>query len=204
MVHIFHGSDPNRSRIALNQAVDSFKNHSLLRLEGKEVTLDLVNSFLNATSLFADEKLLVLLDYFQQSAPTQKLITPLIAKTEHPVLIYSPKALTPTQLKLFPQARVAKFSLSSTMFQMLSALRPNNGSHFFSLLNKTLATQPPELIAFMLRRKLRELIQRPSGFNPGLLKATYLELIDADFNIKSGKLPLPLDILIINSLSRLM
>jgi hypothetical protein len=200
MVTIFHGTDSVRSRDALNQHIAKFPNHSNLRLEGKEITLDLVNNFLNSTSLFADDKLLVLFDFLGQPASILKSLVPIIEKSDHEILIYASKALTPTQLKTFPKTKVIKSSLSSSLFLMLSALKPHNQSYFFTQLTKTLSSDPPELIAFMIRRKIREYLSRPSGFSPHLLNNTYLALIDMDWEIKSGQNPFSLPTLLVQKL----
>ncbi|MFA6602889.1 MAG: hypothetical protein WCT01_03740 [Candidatus Shapirobacteria bacterium] len=204
MVYIFHGSDPVRSRQALLDLAATFEGYASLRLEGKEINLDLVNNHLNSTSLFADQKLLILFDFFQANPTVQKPIIPILQNSQHVIIIYAPKALTPAQLNTFPKAKVTKSSLSSTLFQMLNALRPHNSQNFYQLLNLTLEKEPVELVTFMIRRKLRELLIRPSGFNQPALRQTYLELINADFLIKSGQTPLSLEVLLPHSLSRIL
>ena len=64
MIYIFHGDDQYASRSAFNQQLDQQLNKDILRLDSKTTNLDSVNNFLNSSSLFASQKVLVITNLF--------------------------------------------------------------------------------------------------------------------------------------------
>ena len=69
----------------------------------------------------------------------------------------------------FPKARYQQFKLTSSLFYFLDALKPGNFQQCYSHWEKAKNINAPELIFFMLKKRVRELIL----FSSGSLKGNY-------------------------------
>lgn len=204
MIYIFHGDNQLSSRNALNELIDQHPATHLLKLDNKEVNQEKVNMFLHGTSLFADQKVLVLTNYFSLTKAIADKVNPLVTNTKHTVIIWQDKSLSATQLKTFPSAKTTSFTLPKTLFTTLYSLKPKNSSKAIPLLLSTLKTEPYELFLYLLKAHLRKLLKTNSLFDSELLKKSYLSLIELEFQTKTGTLSITKEIALERILLNLM
>ncbi len=206
MIYIFHGEDLAKSRTALNSFIAKLSTTNILRLNNKQISLENVNLFLNSSSLFVEPKLLVLENFFSLSKPILDKIIPILEqnKTDN-IVLYQDKNLTATQLKLFPLAKAEAFKASSLLWACLNSLKPGNVAKFLSLYEQMLTKEPYDLFLYLLKANLRKNLLSNYPLSQPIAKKIYLQLIELDYQNKTGKLSIPkelaLERIIISSLS---
>lgn len=192
MIYIFHGDDQNQSRLALNQFLDTKKEFDILRVDNKEINLDDINGFINSQSLFNNPRIIEISNLF--SIPKtifDKLVKILKSNPNFDITIWQDKPLTVTQLKIFPQAQVKNFPLDKKIFLCINNIKPKNITKFIPLYHQVLEKEPFELFLFWLKFNLRKQLTSYSKFNQEILKKTYLQTIELDFQSKTGQLTIP-------------
>ena len=195
MIYIFHGDDQFASRTEFNSSIDKNINTDILRLDSKNINPDMVNGFLNSQSLFTPKKILAVTNFFSVSKPILDKIIKIIKENDSiDVLIWQDKSLNPTQIKTFPQAKINNFPLDKIIFSCLNQIRPKNLIRFMTLFKKVLIKEPFELFLFFIKNNLRKQLTSYSAFDQKVLKKTYLQLIELDFQIKTGQLSIPKEI----------
>jgi hypothetical protein len=195
MIFIFHGDDQNQSRLAFNQALDQKKDHDILRLDNKEINLDLVNGFINSQSLFSNLRIIAISNFFSISKPIlDKLLKIIKLNPDFDVYIWQDKTLSITQIKVLPQSTVKLFPLDKLIFICLNNIRPGNLSKFISIYNKVLQKEPFELFLFFVKSNLRKQLTTFSKFNQDSLKKAYIQTIELDYQNKTGQLAIPKEI----------
>jgi len=195
MIFIFHGDDQSQSRQAFNQALDDKKNYDILRVDNKEISLDTVNAYVNSQSLFSTPQIIAVSNFFSIPKPIlDKLLQIFKLNPNFEIYIWQDKTLTPTQTKIFPQAKIKFFPLDKIIFQCLNNLRPNNLAKFITLYNQVAEKQPFELFLFWLKFNLRKQLSTYSKFPIDKLKTTYLQIIELDYQSKTGQLTIPKEI----------
>lgn len=195
MIYIFHGDDLYQSRQALDNLLSTHRSDQTFRLESKEITPDKIENFLSTPSLFSLPKILILVNPFSLPKPTQDKIIPIISKTSDDIFIWQDKLLTATQLKAFSKPKVTLFRLPNDLFASLNAVKPNNLKIFLPLFYKTIKSQAYDLYLYLLKANLRkQLTTGYSRFPQGNLKTTYLQLLELDYQTKTGQLVLPKEI----------
>jgi hypothetical protein len=195
MIYIFHGDDQNQSRLAFNQALDQKKNYDILRLDNKEIKLDTVNGFINSQSLFANPRIIAITNLFSVPKPIlDKLLKIIKSNPNFDIYIWQDKSLNTTQTKIFPQSINKIFPLDKVIFSCLNNLRPNNLSKFIPLYNQVLQQQPFELFLFWVKLNLRKQLTSYSKFSQESLKKAYIQIIELDFQSKSGQLTISKEI----------
>lgn len=175
---ILHGEDLVTSR---NQLVESLVQAKLakseiIQLNGKKCSLTEIKQALESQSLFQQQKLIIIQNFFSRPDSKQKKqITDYLAKTfqeSHPsqpqLIIWEGKTITPAQLKKFPSNTIQEFKIPSIIFQFLDQLAPRNSKTNLKLLHQVLNTQPPEMIFGMIIKRLRYLIVSHSQKNSTL------------------------------------
>jgi hypothetical protein len=195
MIYIFHGDDQFASRSAFNQFLDQHSTADILRLDSKNSNPDFINNFLNSPSLFTSQKILSISNFFSITKTNLDKIIKLI-KDNHQtdIVIWQDKTLTPTQNKIFPQAKTNNFPINKIIFSCLAQIRPKNLPKFLSLYQKVIKQQPFELFLFFIKNNLRKQLTGYSSFNQNILKKTYLQLIELDYQSKTGQLAIPKEI----------
>ncbi len=195
MIYIFHGDDQLKSREALNTHPDQNSSREILRLDSKSSTLETINNFLNSQTLFASPKTLVISNYFSIPKPIADKISPLLnSEPDISILLWQDKKLTPTQLKLFPKAKIEVYNPSSNIFSIINAIQPDNTAYFIKAFRKGLQTEAFELVFYLIKNSLRKQLSGYSKFNQAMLKRTYLNLIELEFQTKTGTLTTPKEV----------
>lgn len=195
MIYIFHGDDQNQSRQAFNQALDQKKNYDIFRLDNKEINLDTLNGFINSQSLFSQPRVIAFSNFFSITKPIlDKLLTIIKSNSNFDIYIWQDKTLTPTQIKIFSQSIIKYFPLDKKIFLCLNNLRPNNLNKFIPLYKQVIDKEPFELFLFFTKMNLRKQLTSYTKFNQELLKKTYIQTIELDYQIKTGQLNIPKEI----------
>ncbi len=195
MIYIFHGDDQFASRSQFNNFLDQQKDTDILRLDSKNINPDLINGFINSQSLFAVKKILTVTNFFSISKP---ILTPIIKIVNNnssiDIVIWQDKNLNPTQLKIFPKATVQKYTLNKSLFICLNQIKPKNLTKFIPLYKKVINQEPFELFLFFVKNQLRKQITSYSQFDKNKIKKTYLQIIELDYQSKTGQLSIPKEV----------
>lgn len=192
MVYIFHGDNQFESRTAFNDLLDKYKNTEILRLDNKNTDPDMINVFLQSSSLFNDQKVLAISNLFSiQKTVLDKTIKVINKAKDCEVIIWQDKKLTPTQTNSFPKAKVQVFSLDNKLFACLNSIKPKNLKVFIPLYEKIIEQNTYDLFLYLFKANIRKQLISYSKFPENVLKRTYLTLIELDFQNKTGQLSIP-------------
>jgi len=205
VIYIFHGDDQLKSRTAVNTFLDQKKDYDILRLDSKDINPDQVNVFINSQSLFSSPKIISLFNLFSvPKANLDKIIKVINSNNSLDIIIWQDKTLTATQLKTFPNSKNETFPLDKKLFKCINSLTPKNTSRFIPLYHQVLAQEPYELFLFWLKFNIRKQLTTFSKFSPDSLKTAYLQMIELDYQSKTGQLAIPKEIALERILLNLM
>lgn len=195
MIYIFHGDNQFDSRQALNKLLEQYSQYDQLKTDSKNVDLDRVNLFLQSSSLFAEKKVLIIENFFSTNKSIlDKLIKVVKNSNDIDLIIWQDKALNTTQLKTFPQSKVQLFALSNKLFGCLNAVRPKNLNGFIPLYKEVFKMGLYDLFLYLIKGNLRRQLTTYSKFDQTKVKNSYLQLIELDYQNKSGQLSIPKEI----------
>lgn len=189
MIYIFHGNHTLQSYNEFSQLLNNYKLHEKFHQNSKNLDIDSLNRFLNTPSLFSETKVVIIENLFSLLKTQLDSLAKLI--NSHPdfdYLFWQDKKIEATKLKLFPRSTVKFFVLPEVLFSTLDSIRPQNKIDFVKKYQNLITTLPFELILFWFKNHLRRQLTTYSKFSPDSLKKTYLNLIELDFNSKTGKL----------------
>jgi hypothetical protein len=224
MLTLIDGDNHTASREALFKLKQT-KNVEIVELEGKKITLtDLIQN-LEANSLFSLPKLVIIerLHSRQQSAAKKELLTYLKTyQGDAHVILWEDKTLTPTQAKAVNPKNHLQHKLSKSLFAFLDSLGSGNIKNTLSLLESSLKQDPAELVFFMIIRQVRLLLQAKTSSNLSMapwqanklktqsgkfslqkLQTLHHNLLQIDYDIKTGNTLLPLPQLLDNLVIKL-
>jgi len=203
MITIFHGDNVQDSRHGLSQLLD--QNHpELLRVEVKQIDLNQINLFLNSASLLNLSKTLFINNFFSANKSIIDKLAPLFNSTNSHIIIWQEKALTATQLKIFPQAKVNNFPLDNQIYACLNQIKPHNLSRFLLVFEQNINHGLVDLMLYLIKGNLRKQLQGYSRFDQSIVKKAYLDLIEADYFNKTGQLSVPLPVAIQRIMAKLL
>ena len=194
MIYIFHGDDVEKSRHTLNSATDQIKNTSFLRLDVKEVDLEKVNLFLNNRGLFNETKALVLYNPFSLNKAIFDKLIPLINISSYDIYFWQDKNLTLAQLKNFSGAKIQQFRADNALYTCLNSVKPRNLRNFCRHYDQVIKKNLYDLFLYLLKNNLRRQLATSSSFNQESLRKIYLQLIELDYQNKTGQLVIPREI----------
>jgi len=195
MVYIFHGDDQFQSRLAFSQLLESFTNCQLYKTEAKSLDLDSINLLFNSTSLFYDQKVIAIGNFFSlNKSQINQILKHHKKNPSVELLLWQDKKLTQTQIKIFPQAKISYFPINRLLFQALNNLKPNNINRFLDMLSQVLIQEPYDLVLYLFKNSLRKQLTTYTQFDINKLTQAYLSLIELDYQNKTGQLTTPKDI----------
>ncbi len=195
MIHILHGDHQKDSRTALNSLINSLGQSDTLRINYKQANLELINNFLQGTSLFLAQKTLLIDNFFSITKARNKIIE-LINKSDKiaNIILWQGKKLTAIQLKIFPTAKIQFFTLPNNLWNCLNAVKPKNLKGFLSLYQKVIDQNLYDLFLYLLKNNIRKQMGGYNRLPKKILLKTYLQLIELDYQNKSGQLTTPKEI----------
>lgn len=217
MITLLHGDDTNASRTELQRLVTSAKGKEIRELNGRSVDMTLLTQALESTSLFGDERVVVIENLFAKLGRKTKLIEDLARIIERSakstdIILWEDGIVGTTVLKALPNAQVKLFKLPVLLFQFLDGLRPRAAGILLPQLKLLTAHEPAEIVYTLLVRRVRQLIQltdhvTPAGVSPWQLSRLtaqarlftmdelvqmHTSLTDMDIAIKTGTTPFTL------------
>ncbi len=204
MITIFHGDNVAQSRTAYLEAISQAKKGSVLQLNAKGIDLNQVNNFLSSGSLFEDSKTLAIDNLFSISKPILDKLVNIVRHNSTDLLIWQDKTITPTQQKIFSQPKILSFKLDNKLFACLNSIRPHQLNSFAPLFEHIVSSGLFDLFVYLLKGSFRKQIQTSSKFDQNLLKKAYLQIIELEFQYKTGQLSLPRETALIRVLTPLV
>jgi len=150
MITIFHGDNYVLSRQALNQSLTQTPE----RFDAKHLTEETLTQALESNSMFKNDKIFVIenLLTLPRSQLKEKLIKIVLNNPTSEIHLWEKKTLSPTVKKQFAQAVIKEFKLPASLFNFLDDLSLKN-------FHQALINNPPELIFYLLHRRISQLIQ---------------------------------------------
>lgn len=160
MLTIIHGSDTAASRKFFLEEKEKINGAELLK--GSQTNLTDLCQLLEGGGLFENSRS-IFIDQFlterKKSAERDAIISYLIGQAKnHAIFLWEGKELDKTTLSQFKQAAIKQFKLSSQLFTLMDAIKPENGTQLVQLFHKSLETNDAEMIFFMLIRQFRILL----------------------------------------------
>lgn len=210
---VLHGDNQVESRSALDRLL---KDHpaEIVRLDGAKAALVDVKQALESVTLFGDTRFVVIDSLLSsvKSRRQQEIADYLLTLPFDNLILWEPKQIKTAFLKKLPSSSVTEFKISSAIFSLLDAILPGNTQAILRHFNAACASDPPELIVFMLLRQLRFLITAKTQLSlltgPSWLTGRYLtqsrrfrleELLELHrrlyrllLDVNTGASPLPL------------
>lgn len=212
---LIHGDDIAKSREALLQEKSVHENSEFITLAGNTMTMtDLVLSC-ETTSLFTQNKCIVIENLLKGGKGANKQILEYIKsdKCIYPIIIWEDRKLEANSLRRsFPGARVIVCNYPASLFTFLDSLGISTPQQLLSLFQQVLAEKDAMLVLTMLFRQIRLLIiakdsprllneigvapwqggklaSQAGIWDQNKLIDSYRQLIAIDYRIKSGQTP---------------
>lgn len=213
MKYILHGENQALSRSQLRELVASQKN---VQFFNQKSSFEQIFNFLESKSLFGEIPIFVFENFFSRtkSKEKEKIIIFLKSKTDLNVIFWESKKIDGRSLASFKDYQIKEFPLPWSIYKFLDSLNPKNPKLGLMFLHEALKKSPPELILFMLGKHLGDLIISADLGEKGLeakapwqkaklvaqaklfgverLKVLYRNLLEIEYNLKSGLSSLPL------------
>jgi DNA polymerase III delta subunit len=220
MITILHGDNFVASRNALKHQIDIFKSQSptanlgVKRFAANKLEAATLTQILESTSLFGQDQLLVISNLLglPQSQSKDQLIKILLNNQNQPICLWEKKTLSASLKKQFLKATIKEFKTPKIVFKFLDSLKPNNSQTSLKLLHQSYQKDAPELIFYLLGRRLSQLIQakdsadvlkgapwqinklkaQAKNFTLNQLLNLHQKLLNLDLQIKTGQTDLSL------------
>lgn len=219
MILLIHGNDLEASRNYY--FTEKNKLGEIILLEGEGLTYDQLFQNIENTSLFNDQKTIIIENFFSKtksnSIEFKKIVEYLNSKKQIEIIFWEAVELSKTAQNALKSATVKTFSYPQVLFAFLDALRPNNRESLIKFFHQLRQNMEVELIFFMLTRQFRlmlnqldsttkidelkrmqtwqtgKLDRQAKSFGLEKLKAAYNQLFEIDLGSKTGKIPYSLE-----------
>jgi len=212
---ILHGENIVVSRQKLTDKLNQFQGE-IIRLEGEKINLTQLKQALETQSLFGQEKLIVIENFFSRPASKEKENLLRYIKENKPpnLIVWERKTVDGRALTSFKFAQIEKFVIPATIFKFLDSLSPQNKKNSLFLMHQCLKKDAPEMVFYMLSRQVRSLIiaadlgekglermapwqkgkfvRQAKNFNLQQLLDFYKKLSEIDWRQKTGQAAMPL------------
>jgi len=173
MIYLLHGDNQAQSRNELTSIVNEAKKEKkeLIRFAGKDLTLESLTQALESQSLFGQDRLIVIEEFFSQPKSKRKDEIINYLDKDHPrgedfntsgvsVVFWEKKTLTPAALRKLSFIEKTKvFKIPRLVFKLVESLNPGKQKQSLSLLYQFLKNDSAELAFYMIVRQIRLLIQ---------------------------------------------
>ena len=220
MIFFLHGDNQVLSRVKLNELIENAKSEKkeIIRLDGLKANLNQVLQTLESSSLFGQEKLVIIEDLFSRpkSKERETIIKYLKKKNIIPDLIFwEKKEISGTTTRWLPKEwQYQVFKTPTIIFKFLDSIKQNNQKQMLTFLKQSIKKDSSEMVFYMLARRIRELIiaidlgkeglkgapwqigklvGQSKNFSLDQLKEIYAKLLNIDIDIKTGSSFMSLD-----------
>lgn len=217
MITVLHGDSFVASRNHLNQLVSEHKlkeNSETIKLQAKQLNLETLTQALESQSLFGNQKLVVIENLLTLPRSKQKdqMIDLVLNNQAENLLLWEKKAITSAVKKKLVKARVQEFKAPKVIYSFLDSLKPSTPKISLNFFHQAIAKDAVELIFYLLSRRIAQLIQalddpaslkgapwqlgklksQAKAFSLEQLLKLHQNLLNLDYQIKSGQTPLSL------------
>ena len=170
LIYLLHGLNHLASRNYLNLLISQakLKNQEIIRLDGEEVGLGDLKQVMDAGSLFGQDRLVIVENFFSRQQSKEKLaILKYLLKRDKPfketipkqIIFWEKKQISASILKkLSKEWQIKLFKIPAIIFKFLDSLRPNNSKVLLSLLQQSIKADSANFVFYMLARQVRFLI----------------------------------------------
>lgn len=175
-------------------------------------------------SLFGQKNSFIIEEFNSFTPKQKKVIIDIFSHLEVSVIFWDSKEtrLAAGLKKSFPKINVLNFPKPKIIFSFMETVFPGNQKQFLPLLAKIIKEQPLELVLYFLKQHFRTLVMfsiekslisnlpswrekklesQCAKFNGKGLENLYKNLIDIEYQNKSGALPVGLEIALVNLLA---
>lgn len=213
MITVIHGDDIERSRTALRETLERYKE--VRRFDGRGLDPKVLVQTLHSPSLFGEKVIVVIENFLTNNAKKMSKVDGLThalvqLPTDVDLVVWEEKELTQGAIAKFgPKANVQLFKIPVLIFQFLDSLKPGQAKSLLQQFGRLVQVEPPEVIFVMTFRRIRQILMIAGGATPeGLqgwqlsrlttqsraftmekLLAMYRKLHEIDVRIKTGSSP---------------
>ncbi len=224
MLIIIHGNNNVASRDFLTGEKEKFRKDrkEIVNLGAKNLNLTLLKQALESNSLFNNSKLVIIEGLFSlTTSRVKEMMLSYLRQADFSsdVLVWEGKQIDGRILRNFQSKfLIREFKLSPLIFKFLDSLGSDGDKNCLQLFHQCLKSDPPELVFFLLGRRIRDLIvardlgisglekmapwqkkgifSQAQKFSLSSLLNFYRSLLKIDWEIKSGIAILPLEALL--------
>ncbi len=163
MITIIHGEDIAKSRNELIRLRESYKDKEIRVVEGKALQEgDLVQA-LSSSSLFDNEVVVIIEQLFsslgKKTKQAESFIRILLDHNEYQIVIWEEKEIGKSILKLLGNSITIKYyPIPTLVFQFLDSIKPHAQSSLIKQYTSMITSEAPELIHFLLIRRIKQLL----------------------------------------------
>lgn len=220
MNDLIHGDNIVLSRQKLNQLIEQSRTKGVaevIKLDGKKLAETQLKHALETKSFFGAEKLVVIEGLLSRVLSKEKNILVEILGSDSqqtPVILWDAKEITKTWLNKLENFNAQLFKTPASIFKFLDSLKPGNAKISLTLIQHSNKENAPELVFYMLSRRVSDLIIANDPKSTSLLKGApwqksrlisqsknfssqgllsfHQDLLSIDESIKTGSALLPL------------
>lgn len=218
MMYLIHGENTNAVQNKLRQLIASHtksQHFKVTRIDADKLPSSNLRQVLGETNLFGEKTILVIqkigkIDYKQLEKLTSK---------DKVIICWDNTAIKSKKiLNVFPKSNIFFFQTPQFIFKFLDSIGSRNKSTTLAFLDSVLAKEPEALVLFWLKRHFRELFLLQNSperlkiadwkkrnlanqiklFPGNKLTQTYMEIINMEYKLKTGKLEEGLKIALVN------
>lgn len=226
MIHLIHGADIVASRKYVTDLIGE-KPH--VYLDGKTLSMVLLEEHLLSTGLFDDEKVVVIENFFSKNKKKKDYVLYFNNSISADVIFWEDDKVTKTAFAKIEKLIIKEFEMPQYYFTFLDNFVPGKNKYIYELYHKLLASSTPEIVYYSLLKRMRQLIAihqnaitsypdtakladwqlkklvtQAKMWNGVKLETFYDKLATLEIKMKSGALPLGiskhLDILILSEI----
>ena len=217
MIRFIHGDNQLESRNRLSELVNEAGSKEIVRL--REVNLTSVKQALESSSLFAEERLVVIENLVASGVNKDVLDYLKKAQYQSDLLLWEGKKVDARKLGWIKKVgKLDEYSYPKVLFKLVEVVGIANKKEVLELFNETAKRMPVELLYFMLVRQLRLLLlishngvdaaiketaslqswmigkfkAQASSIGQERLKKLYKQILYIDYQQKSGQASLSL------------
>lgn len=220
MIYFLHGDHQIASREKLNQLLAAARvdKKEVIQLDGVKINQNQLLQALESSSLFGQDKLIIVEGLFSRSPSREKdaMVKYLKKEAIEPDLIFWEKKSIPgTTTRWLPKNwQFEEFKTPVAIFKFLDSFKPKSEKILLTLLRDCIKKDSAEMVFYMLARRLHDLIiakdlgksglrgapwqigkllHQAGNFTLEQLTQLYQKLLQIDTDIKTGQTLMPLD-----------
>lgn len=213
MITVFCGDDIVTSRKAFLEAINTYKlkGFEASKFNGKDLTVEVIESFTNPTSLFGEKKFLAIEGLLSgtKSKDKENIIKRIASLIQCFIVVWENKEFTKFEQPKFGNSFVFKnFKLPSVLFEFMDKIAPGKTKENLTMLHKTCESVDPAYLFLMLVRQIKllilasdnevsdipswqsgKLIRQAKLFEKEKLHGIYKNLLEIDYRQKTSGSP---------------